>query len=64
VLEKLRFCPSELNPDSAALMKWRRFEKVEAGINLDSGEVYKETIPFELVNFLKPTLQNLFVTIT
>jgi hypothetical protein len=54
VLKKLLFCPSELNPHLAALVKWRRFEKVEVGINLDSGdlefivqEVYKETIPFE-----------------
>ena len=64
VLKKLLFCPSELSPHSAALVKWKRFENVEVGINLDSGdpkfivqEAYKETLPFELVNFFKPILQ-------
>lgn len=64
---KLSFCPSELNPNSAAVVTWRCFERIEIGKDEDGNparrikEVYKQTSPYELVQYLKPTLQR-FIT--
>jgi hypothetical protein len=61
---KLLLCPSELDMESTATIKWRRFEKTEVGMNNDTGlprlilqEAYKETTPTEFVIYMKSTLQ-------
>ena len=50
--------------ESTATIKWDRFEKIEVGVNNDSGllrlilhEAYKETAPIEFVTYMKSILQ-------
>ena len=57
--KKLLLCPSKLDMESTATIKWRRFEKTEVGVNNDTDhprlilhEAYKETTLVEFVTLL------------
>ena len=65
VEHKLKFCLLELDLESLYLVKWKRYERVDTRARDVDGqaircirEVYKETGPFELLQYLKPTLQH------